>query len=65
MGVSYRFQCTTITCVLLYQPLYVLLYILIETSTYLYDFQRFITRYHGFFKERSILVFFKKVDSNA
>ena len=49
MKVLYRFQRTTIISTLLHWLLYALLYIFSEISTYLYDFQRVITRYHQIF----------------
>ena len=52
MGVLYRFQRTIIMSSLLHQILYALLYIFIEISVYLYDFQRVTTRYHQFFLKR-------------
>ena len=49
MKVLYRFQRTTIISTLLHWLLYALLHIFSEISTYLYDFQRVITRYHQIF----------------
>ena len=49
MEVLYRFQRTTIISTLLHWLLNALLYIFSEIGTYLYYFQRVITRYHQIF----------------
>ena len=54
----YSFQRTTVISSLLHWPLYALLYIFSEVSTYLYDFQRVTIKS---FKKEAYWYFFKKL----